>query len=286
MSRSDSERPDQSDAARVRRRLALYGLAAAVVGGLAFGGFFWKPAPDVGTLVNGAEFQIRFGLFEKGLDQTRQALARDPDHGYANLLAATAYEGLERWDEALKHYVIAEKAYDSDRRQTIRAAVVACLSKAGRHSQVEARAAEHLASHPEDTNVLMTLGASREARGEFEQALEAYGAAFETGKQRSRTAFACAFALAHLDRSDEAVQRLEDGLEESGDAVGAWILLARLRLKLGRQDDAVDALRRSAALDEMKAREEVRQHRAWIPLRDRTVVASLFEARRSSEGIR
>ena len=267
--------------AHARRRWVLYGLSVAVLGALVWGGFLWKPEADIGTLINAAEIQIKVGLYAEGLVVAKRALALDPDDGYANLLAATAHQGLGQWDDALARYARAEQAYpDAERRRAIRVAALGCVARAGRHDDVERGAAALLeGSHSEDPDVRMILGASREDRGDIEGAIAAYEGARVDGAVPAPHLFASAAVLAGAGRTSVAIERLERGLATENRAAPAWILLARLRLEAGADDEAVRAIARAADLDLLRAREEVRRTDLWNPLREREVLAPLFAAR-------
>jgi tetratricopeptide (TPR) repeat protein len=267
-----------------RRRWVLYGLTVAAAGALLWSGFLWKPGPNVGTLINAAEIQIKVGLYADGLKDVRRALEQEPNDPYANLLAATAYDGLEEWDAALEHYGRAERGYpDAVRRRAVRIVALRCRRRAGRHDEVERDANALLDGSEGDPDVCMILGSSREVRGDLDGALAAYDEARSGDAASAPACFAAAFALAKADRSREAVERLERGLKLDDEAAAAWILLARLRIEAGAEAEAISAMKRAADLDPLRAREEVRRSDLWLPLRERQALAPLFAARGPSK---
>jgi tetratricopeptide (TPR) repeat protein len=117
------------------------------------------------------------------------------------------------------------------------------------HPDTAVRILQPLATEqPNNPAVLSSLGATYESAGQLPQALDAYQKAVRADPQNPDRYLDYTRLLMDLDRNDEAMKIVEQGIEGAQDAYALDIRLGVLRIKQARFDDARTALNQAIQL--------------------------------------
>lgn len=94
-------------------RLIAWSATALVSSALLWGGYVWKPRPEVAVLMSCAEMEVKLGLFDVAHTSLAEALEREPEHPYANLLMGHVLQQRREFRSALDHLLKGKAAIET-----------------------------------------------------------------------------------------------------------------------------------------------------------------------------
>ena len=178
----------------------------------------------------------------------RAALALDPAHEEAALLAARLLRGLGRPDEALEAYAAVQ---GGDAFQDARLGMAAALREAGRGAEAVAVLRSLAGSHGDLPHVHAALGHALDAEGRSAEAVAAYDASLAARSPAQvapwRILFARARARERVGDWDGARADLRRALEIQPDAPGPLTFLGHAMAVRGERPDEALAMLEAAA---------------------------------------
>ncbi len=85
-------------------RWVVWSAAVLLGSGLLFGGFVYRPAPPIPSLIQNASLLVQMGMMDEAARSLDDVFRREPDEPYAHLLMAIVEESRANYRGALRHY--------------------------------------------------------------------------------------------------------------------------------------------------------------------------------------
>ncbi|MCP4902361.1 MAG: tetratricopeptide repeat protein [bacterium] len=188
---------------------------------------------------NLAEVLILSERFDEGATHAAKAVDINPDNHIAALLLGNAMIGLQRPSDAVDAYLLAHNL----RPDFLPA--VDNLGKAYRNLGDTAHAIQYLREalilDPMSVSIRVGLGNQLIYAGDYEAAAEVLCSPEFENVSDDALHFNCGLALAHLDRSEAALVRLQKAAEINPREPTFWTTIATVLDRLGRAEEAQKA---------------------------------------------
>ncbi len=224
---------------------------------------------NVAALRIRAQSRLQLGRPEQALGDVEQLLAAAADDAHAMALKGTALLQLQRLDEAEAAFLAIRETGDAQGDPSAAARGCATLARfyaegRGEPDRAAATFDECLAAYPTDPWVLASAVAFFDARGQADRAEAILRQALEVSPDDLQTRTQLATRLHQAGRADEADALMVQAAQRM-DAEG-WEALAQFRRRMGRPEQALEALDRALSLASENHAEVLRFARADLLL--------------------
>jgi len=275
---------------RTTRRVLLYGAGVAILAGLGYAGFLYRPPPDPITRLAGARMLAGAGNIPAALEICDVVASEHPGCFEERLFRSAILAQAERYEEALPVFDDAIAcAPDESVRRDLEADRASVLLAMGRRDEFDAVRAD-LAKDATDHRPFLLDATVAEREGRWDDALAAYAGADErladagldttwVRNRRARCHMLAGQAASDRDDAQAAVAHFDAACELAPKDVEARLAAARERLRRGDIDGAVEIVQRAHELAPALVERRLAGDEAWARVSDDPRIRALVPDR-------